>query len=132
MAVELERGALDAANGETRLSGKTRWTTLLVAIGAASLASTPQPANAGQRADDLTRTVMVKVDRQPASDTAAQRLLRRLDVAAAEACGVSSSSLVEVRRAVRRSDCWHRAMATAVDQIGHPRLAAAFQNYRPL
>jgi len=47
----------------------------------------------------------------------AQRLMRRIDIAALEACGADTHSFVEVKRAVAASACHRDAVAGAKSQL---------------
>jgi UrcA family protein len=49
----------------------------------------------------------------------AQRLMRRIDIAAMEACGADTHSFVEVKRAVAASACHRDAVAGARSQLNN-------------
>lgn len=66
------------------------------------------------------------LDVHPRSVRAARATLDRLGEAALRACGASSSSLREVRGAVRASACWHDGMADVLARIDDPMLNAAY------
>jgi len=54
----------------------------------------------------------------------AEVMLRRLDAAAAEACGADRGSVREVQVAVRKSACYTEALDTAVAQLNAPTVNA--------
>lgn len=70
-------------------------------------------------------------DLHPRTPAAADRLLGRIEEAALEACGASPSSLYELRRAARQSDCWRKAVSNAVAQVGDPELSRALERQHP-
>ncbi|MCJ2178931.1 UrcA family protein [Novosphingobium album (ex Hu et al. 2023)] len=99
-----------------------------LAVAALGLALTA-PAVAQDRIGDNRYAVTLDaVDTHPATPEAAKRTLVRIENAALVVCGASSSSLREVKSAVRRSVCWHDAMADALTRIGDPQLALAYNN----
>jgi UrcA family protein len=57
----------------------------------------------------------------------AQIMLRRLDAAAASACGASSFSAPQMKRETRRSDCYKAAMQGAVGSLGAPVVTSLYQ-----
>lgn len=94
------------------------------------LAALPAPAlAAGQDAGGLTSSVALHgVDLNPASPSAARRLLRRIDAAALDVCGGSAFSLREAKDAIEASSCWKDAVADAVRQSRSPLLADALEH----
>lgn len=105
-----------------RISGTIR---LVAALGVVAAAGAPAlAANAGSMLNS------VKIDRTwvtPATPDQAPRSLARLGVAAMEACGASTFSLPDYKRAVQASPCWHDSMTDVVARIDNPYLTAAFQ-----
>lgn len=51
-------------------------------------------------------------------------MLRRLDIAAAEACGADRGSVREVQTAIRRSACFTRTLDAAVAELKAPAVDA--------
>lgn len=84
----------------------------------------PGPAMAGDGADGaFTRSVRITVHRGDLDNPiAAKRLFGRIEEAALEVCGASRFSFPDVRRAVRRSDCWRQSVSTAVAELHDPGL----------
>lgn len=58
----------------------------------------------------------------------AARLLKRIDIAASEACGASAFSLREHREAVRSSACHEQGMRRAVVAVNAPTLTALYNS----
>ena len=54
-------------------------------------------------------------------------MLRRLDGAAVQACGASKFSVRDMQRSSRRSDCYKRAMSSALDMINAPVLSSHYR-----
>lgn len=108
----------------------TRKITAMIALCAVAgllvWSALPGPANAAERpADEFTRSVTITVHGgdldKPA---AAKRLFDRIEEAALEVCGASRFSFPDVRRAVRRSDCWRQSVSRAVAELHDTRLNA--------
>jgi UrcA family protein len=57
-------------------------------------------------------------------------MLRRLDIAAAEACGADRGSVREVQTAIRRSACYDRALGDAVAALNAPTVKAVHDGRR--
>lgn len=82
------------------------------------------PLAAEARPGPDARTVILEdIDTRPATTGAARRTLARIEEAALTVCGAPRGSLIEVRRAARRSACWKDSVEAAVAQVGHPLLA---------
>ncbi len=76
---------------------------------------------------DEVSIVAVHVPKEmPRSPQEARQLLDKLGHAALEACGASRFSLQEVQRAVMATDCYKRALASAVNQVNSPMLAELY------
>lgn len=58
-------------------------------------------------------------------------MVRRLESAAAEACGAGSESLREHRAAIRYTDCYARAMDAALVSVNSPTVTAAYRERAP-
>ena len=86
-----------------------------------SLCSAAMAAAAGR--GDIVTVKVRTANAKPRNEAEARVLLRALGNAAQEACGASSFSLPAVRVAVRRSACWHEAMARAVKATDRRMLA---------
>jgi UrcA family protein len=86
----------------------------------------PDPAAAGERADGaLTPSIRIAVHPGDLDNPAStERLFDRIEAAALEVCGGSPFSFPDVRRAVRRSDCWRQGVSTAVAELHDARLTA--------
>jgi UrcA family protein len=54
-------------------------------------------------------------------------MLRRLDVAAAKACGAERGSLREMQVAVRRSGCYAKAMDRALADLNAPTVTSLYE-----
>lgn len=54
-------------------------------------------------------------------------MLRRIDLAAAEACGADRGSVRDVQMAIRRTDCYAAAKARTLRALNAPALEAATQ-----
>ncbi len=90
----------------------------LVASTAALLVLATAPFAFAASADPMTVSIPVskaKLDLNNPQDT--QRLMRRIDTAALEACGADAHSFVEVKRAVAASACHRDAVAGARAQL---------------
>lgn len=90
-------------------------TAALLVLAAAPFATA---ASASASADSVTVSIAVskaKLDLSNPRD--AQRMMRRIDTAALEACGADTRSLMEVKRAVAASACHQDAVAGAVAQL---------------
>jgi UrcA family protein len=86
----------------------------------------PDPVAAAENTDGaLAASVRIEV-RQGDLDNplAAKRLFDRIEEAALEVCGGSPFSFPDVRRAVRKSDCWRQSVSTAVTELRDARLNA--------
>jgi UrcA family protein len=86
-------------------------TAALIILASASFAAAAQ-------AD--TETVNIPVSKAKldlANPEDAQRMMRRIDVAALQACGADARSFPEVKRAVAASPCHRDAVAGAVTQL---------------
>lgn len=59
-------------------------------------------------------------------------MLRRLDIAAAQACGAEKASVRVMQQAVRRSDCYAETMDRALTALNAPNVAAAYRDSAPL
>ncbi|MDB5444933.1 MAG: UrcA family protein [Phenylobacterium sp.] len=98
--------------------------TLLIALSFAAAAST---AAIAAPAPDQVHVVKVGYGDLNLKSTAdAQRLLHRLDRAAADACGASGFSLPEVKAAVRRSTCYRGSMDRAVATLNAPTVNSLY------
>jgi UrcA family protein len=86
----------------------------------------PDPAAAGENTDSaVTRSVRIEVHQGDLdSPLAAKRLFDRIEEAALEVCGGSPFSFPDVRRAVRKSDCWRQSVSTAATELHDARLNA--------
>ena len=62
----------------------------------------------------------------------ASQMLRRLDVAAMEACGADTSSLREYRLVVRQSSCHAASLDRAVAELNEPGVTAVYDRDREL
>ena len=85
----------------------------------------PDPAVAGERTDSAF-TPSVRIAVHPGdldNPVATSRLFNRIEEAALEACGASPFSFPDVRRAVRRSDCWRQGVSNAAAALHDDRLA---------
>ncbi|RAK66572.1 UrcA family protein [Phenylobacterium kunshanense] len=60
----------------------------------------------------------------------AAEMLRRLDVAAARACGAETASVREMQTAVRRSDCYAKAMEQALTELRAPVVESLYRGDR--
>lgn len=58
----------------------------------------------------------------------AQQMLKRLDVAAMNACGASKFSFPEVRQATRDGVCYKAAMDGAVNALGAPTVTSLYRD----
>jgi UrcA family protein len=88
-----------------------------------------QPALAG--AEEPTSVAIRGIDPHPRTAAAADRLLHRIEDAALEACGGGAFSADALKWAVRRSECWRRAVSDAVASDGDPQLSQALQRRHP-
>jgi UrcA family protein len=105
---------------------------LCAIAGVLAWSALPDPAVAGERADSaFTRSERITV-RQGDLDNpvAASRLFDRIEETALEVCGASPFSFPDVRRAVRRSDCWRQGVSTAVAALHDARLAQRLDTER--
>lgn len=66
------------------------------------------------------------LDRQDATT-----MVRRLDAAAAKACGAGRESLREHQAAIRHTDCYARAMDAALVSVNSPTVTAAYRERAP-
>jgi UrcA family protein len=99
-------------------------TSLLIALTFAAAAST---AAVAAPASDQVRSVQVSYRDLNLSHTSdAQRLLHRLDRAAAEACGASTFSLREVQAEVRHTNCYRSSMDRAVAALHSPMVNSLY------
>ncbi len=85
------------------------------------------PAHAEQ-----SRITLRHIDPHPATAAQAKHLLNRIDAAALEACGISDSSLAEIKHAARAEACWQEATGDAVRQLDSPLLTRAFVRFPSL
>jgi UrcA family protein len=87
------------------------------------------PSAAGQTAEGAaTRTFRITIRKADTDSPAtARRLFDRIDEAAMEVCGASPFSFAELRRSVRRSDCWRRSVSTAVAKVDDPSLTTRLE-----
>lgn len=95
---------------------------ILVASTAALLVLAVAPFATAASAAPMTVSIPVskaKLDLNNPRD--AQRMMRRIDMAALEACGASAHSFTEVKRAVAASACHQDAVAGAVAQLNTPQ-----------
>lgn len=60
----------------------------------------------------------------------AAEMLRRVDVAAARACGAETASVREMQTAVRRSDCYAKAMDRALAELRAPAVESLYRGDR--
>ncbi|WP_294395292.1 UrcA family protein [uncultured Sphingomonas sp.] len=86
------------------------------------LAAVPAAAS---KSTDPTGTITTDVrvsglDRTPETAAEVGRVQRRLANAALEACGASTFSLTDVKRAVAGSTCWRQAYAEAAGRVRWP------------
>jgi len=58
-------------------------------------------------------------------------MLRRIDLAAAEACGADRGSVRDVQMAIRRTDCYAAAMARTVRALNAPAVTSAWRGADP-
>jgi UrcA family protein len=93
----------------------------VAAAGLAVLVGMPAFAAGDQQTAVAVRHVVA-----PANANEADRLLRRLDEAAMEACGASTHSLSQYRDTIRRSACWRTSMTDVVQRIADAKLTDAF------
>jgi hypothetical protein len=103
-------------------TGSTWPARLIFAFALFILGTAPLSAQLSRPASVTLRNVEI----HPKSELAALTLLKRLENAALEACGGYKFSLREVNAVVRRSPCWHAAVARAVAHIDSPLLSATF------
>jgi len=97
---------------------------LLLALGFVAAAST---AALAAPASEDTHVVTVRYgDLNPNRTADAQRLLVRLDAAAANACGASTFSFREVKDEVRRTACYHASMDRAVAAVNTPAINSLY------
>jgi len=61
----------------------------------------------------------------------ATTMVRRLDAAAARACGAGRESLREHQAAIRHTDCYARAMDAALVSVNSPTVTAAYRERAP-
>lgn len=59
--------------------------------------------------------------------TDATVMVRRIDVAAAEACGADRGSVRDVQVAIRRTDCYAAAMERTVRALNAPAVDSAYR-----
>ena len=98
--------------------------TLLIALTLAAAASTV--AIAAPAPDGVHMVPVSYSDLNLNSRADAQRLLHRLDRAAAEACGASTFSLREVQAEVRHTACYHGGMDHAVASLNAPTVNSLY------
>ncbi|HLZ83817.1 MAG TPA: UrcA family protein [Caulobacteraceae bacterium] len=99
---------------------------LCATVGVLVWSALPDRARAGESADGaFGRSVRITV-RQGDLDNrvAVKRLIYRIEEAAQEVCGASPFSFPDLRRAVRRSECWRQSVSSAVAEIHDSRLNA--------
>ncbi|EIZ79287.1 hypothetical protein WSK_2132 [Novosphingobium sp. Rr 2-17] len=105
-------------------SARQRHSAAAVVLTLAVLAFSSGPASAQSNPFDAPATVRVVLPADPArNDVVAKRSIAMLDKAALTACGGSDYSFAQVKVAVRKSACWHQAMAGAIEQVGDDRLS---------
>lgn len=75
---------------------------------------------------DRYAITLSRSDLQPATPAQARQARARIEAAAMVVCGASGTSLVELKRAIRRSACWRDSVADARRQIDDPLLAQAW------
>lgn len=96
-------------------------TKLGLVAGLCGLLATPVAAQ--EKVGPNTYAIAVEsLDVRPATVRAARRALARIEEAALEVCGAPHGALREVRRAVRKSECWKDSVDRAVTAIGDPLL----------
>jgi UrcA family protein len=91
--------------------------------------SAPCLAQEVQVGPDRYAVTLRRADLQSTTPAATRRSLARIDRAAMAVCG-ASGSLLEVKRAIRRSACWRESMADALRRIDDPHLSQAWQGHR--
>jgi UrcA family protein len=94
---------------------------------AAPLAAAPFAAKAAPNGVVAVRVSYADLDLDRTSG--ANVMLQRLQDASLEACGASSFSLPDYRKAVRRSSCYRANMDGAVASIGAPVLSDLYQRH---
>lgn len=102
-----------------------------VLISTLVVVATPTKANEVQIGHNIFAVSLNDFDAHPATLAAAMRGVIEIEKAAMVACGASGSDLLEIRRALRRSDCWRESMADARNQIDDPLLIQAWQRRWP-
>lgn len=86
------------------------------------------PVAAQEKVGPNTYAIAVEsLDIRPATVHAARRTLTRIEEAALEVCGAPRGALREVRRAMRKSECWKDSVYRAVTAIGNPLLIRVHQ-----
>lgn len=81
------------------------------------------PVSAQEKVGPHTHArAIANLDIRPATVHAARRTLTRIEEAALEVCGAPRGALREVRRAMRKSECWKESVDRAVTAIGNPLL----------
>jgi len=88
----------------------------------------PAVSYAGTSAGDTTQVAVRYHDLDLNKSANAAILLKRVDVAAMEACGASPFSLAEYRQAVRRSACYQGATSRVVAALNAPTVTALYNN----
>ena len=105
---------------------KTQEFLISLAIGS-GIMTTPCFARVRQIGPDRYAMAVRHADRPVTTYAAARQVVSRIDSAALEVCGVSSSSLRDVRLATRRSPCWRDAMAGAMARVDDPMVRDAYR-----
>lgn len=106
-------------------SARQKHSAAAVVLTLAAVAFSSGPVSARSNLVDAPPTVRVQLPADPArNDAVAKRTIAMLDKAALVACGGSEYSFAQVKAAVRKSACWHQAMAGAIEQVGDVRLSA--------
>lgn len=115
------------SNRDGRRSERAERRLAAVAMTAAiSLCAIAGQALAGQGEDSSSIRIR-RGDLHPTTAAGAQQLLYRIEEAASQVCGASPFSIHELKLAVRRSDCWRKAVVDAVAQAGDPELSEALR-----
>ena len=99
-------------------------TTLLIALSFAAAAATAAVAAPAPEQVHMVKVGYGDLNLNRTAD--AERLLHRLDRAAADACGASGFSLPEVKAEVRRSNCYRSSMDHAVATLNVPTVNSLY------
>lgn len=104
-------------------------TPFLIAAMLCVAIAAPAAAQETKVGPDRYAVTVHRADLHPATPSAAQRTLSRIEAAALAVCGGSDSSLGAMKLAVRHSACWRDSMVGAMAGVDDPLLLQAYHRH---